>query len=83
MNVNYPLHYKSHHRILQVQAFKHIQRCHSSGLNRNSVFCFNPFFPGRPFIKRPEEKKGNGNLLLFFFLSLESATYDSMQRAQQ
>ena len=43
------------------------QRCHSSGLNRNSVFCFNPFFPGRPFIKRPEEKKGNGNLLLFFF----------------
>ena len=37
----------------------------------------NPFFPGRPFIKRPEEKKGNRNFVLVFFLSLESSTYDS------
>ena len=51
-------------------------------LNRNSIFCFNPFFPGRPFIKRPEEKKGNGNVKKKFFFSLESATYDRQHAAR-
>ena len=57
------------------------QRCHSSSLNRNSVFCFNPFFPGRPFIKRPEEKKGNGIFFFFFFFFFESRERNVWQHA--
>ena len=44
------------------------------------LFRFKPeirFFPGRPFIKRPEGKKRKRTFFIFIFLSLESSTYDS------